>query len=250
MVGADLANLVNEAALIAARRDEDAVSADDLADALDRLVLGSERRVLVTEDERLRTAYHEAGHAIAGILTPGADPVRKVSILPRGKTLGVTLSAPDADRFSYDERYLRARLDVALAGRAAEALVEESVSTGAENDLRQATELARHMAGSWGMSAAIGPMTVLTDPDQAIAFPATSQPSDDTHRLLDHEVRAMLKDAQARVTALLTEHRTALDALATALVDHETLDEDAVRAAMAPALEAPALDVGISSPTR
>jgi cell division protease FtsH len=230
MVGADLANLVNEAALIAASRDEDAVAAKDLDDALDRLVLGSERRVLMTEAERRRTAYHEAGHAIVGMLTPGADPVRKVSIIPHGKTLGVTLSAPEADRFSYDEAYLRAKIDVALGGQVAEALVEEGISTGAENDLRQATELARHMAGTWGMSEAIGPMTVLTDPDQAIAYPATSKTSEATQRLLDDEVRRMLGESRTRVTALVTEHRTALDALAAALQERETLDEDAARA--------------------
>ena len=239
MVGADLANLVNEAALIAARRDEEAVASADLGEALDRLVLGSERRVLISPAERRRTAYHEAGHALAGMLTPGADPVRKVSIIPRGKTLGVTLAAPDADRFSYDETYLRARIDVALAGQAAESLVEEAISTGAENDLREATELARHMAGSWGMSDAIGPMTVLTDPDQAIAYPASSRPSDDTERLLDVEVRRILKASRARVDTLLATHRVALDALAGALVEHETLDERAAREVVDAAPAAP-----------
>jgi cell division protease FtsH len=231
MVGADLANVVNEAALIAARRDEDAVSMRDLTDALERLVLGSERRILMSPQERRRTAVHESGHAVIGLLTPGADPVRKVSIIPRGKTLGVTLSAPAADRFSYDVEYLQAKIDVMLAGYAAESLVYGAVSSGAENDLRQATELARHMAGSWGMSDAVGPMAVLADPDQAIAFPASSETSDDTQRLLDSEVRRILKEARDRVAMSLRTHRETLDRLTEALIERESLDEAAVREA-------------------
>jgi cell division protease FtsH len=232
MVGADLANVVNEAALIAARREAEAVSMHDLDIALERLVLGSERKVLITPEERRRTAYHEAGHAVVGMLTPDADPVRKVSIIPHGKTLGVTLSAPSSDRFNYDAAYLRAKMDVALAGQTAEAIVYGEVSTGAENDLRQATEIARHMAGSWGMSEAMGPMAVLHDEDQAIAYPASSETSEETQRLLDAEVRRMLKEARERVGDLLTGHREALDALADALVAHETLDEAAAHAAL------------------
>ena len=231
MVGADLANVVNEAALIAARRDEEAVSMSDLDGALERLVLGSERKVLITPEERRRTAYHEAGHAIVGMLTPQADPVRKVSIIPHGKTLGVTLSSPTVDRFNYDASDLRARIDVTLAGQAAEALVLGEVSTGAENDLRQATEIARHMAGSWGMSDAVGPMAVFHDADLAIAFPASSETSDDTQRLLDSEVRRILKEARQRVEALLDDHRAGLDALAAALIERETLDEAAAHEA-------------------
>jgi cell division protease FtsH len=249
MVGADLANVVNEAALIAARRDEEAVSMRDLTDALERLVLGSERRILMSPHERRRTAFHEAGHAIVGMLTSGADPVRKVSIIPHGKTLGVTLSAPAADRFSYDAQYLQAKIDVTLAGHAAESLVYGGVSTGAENDLRQATELARHMVGSWGMSEAIGPMTVLADSDQAIAFPASSETSDDTQRLLDSEVRRILKEARKRVASVLRTHRDALDRLAEALIERESLDEAAAReAAGLDADRAPASDAAPSIP--
>jgi cell division protease FtsH len=232
MVGADLANVVNEAALIAARRGEEAVSMADLDDALERLVLGSERKVLITPEERRRTAYHEAGHAIVGMLTPDADPVRKVSIIPHGKTLGVTLASPTIDRFNYDAAYLRAKIDVALAGQAAEELVLGEVSTGAENDLRQATEIARHMAGSWGMSDAVGPMAVLHDADHAIAYPASSESSDDTQRLVDSEVRRLLKEARERVETLLVAHRDGLDALAETLIERETLDEAAAHAAV------------------
>ena len=163
MVGADLANVVNEAALTAARRGHDAVTMGDLHDALEKLVLGTERRILLSPEERRRTAYHEAGHAIIGMLTPGADPVRKVSIIPRGIALGVTLSAPEADRFSYDRRYLLGKIKVALGGRVAEELVFDDITTGAQNDIKQATELARNMVGLWGMSDVIGPVTVITE---------------------------------------------------------------------------------------
>jgi cell division protease FtsH len=194
-------------------------------------VLGSERRVLMTAADRQRTAYHEAGHAIVGLLTAAADPVRKVSIIPHGEALGVTLSAPEADRFSYDEDYLRAKVDVALGGRCAEELVFGNVSTGAENDLRQATELARHMAGAWGMSDVIGPMTVVGDPDQMLAYPATAEHSEETRRLLDVAVREILDDGYDRVGILLRAHRDRLDALATALIERESLDAADARAA-------------------
>src|SRR5205814_3001309 len=140
MVGADLANLVNEAALLAARRAHEKVSTDDFTAALERIVLGAERKVMLSEDDRRRTATHEAGHAIVGMLTEGADPVRKVSIIPRGMALGVTFSAPDADRFNYDERHLRALIKVALGGRVAEELVFGDRTTGAESDIQQLTQ--------------------------------------------------------------------------------------------------------------
>ncbi|HET7518678.1 MAG TPA: ATP-dependent zinc metalloprotease FtsH, partial [Actinomycetes bacterium] len=164
MVGAELANLVNEAAILAARRGHGAVHQADFSDALEKIVLGSERRIVLSEAERRRTAYHEAGHALLGMLTPGADPVRKISIVPRGHALGVTFQSPDADRYSYSASYLRGRIAGMLAGRAAEELVYGDVTTGAENDLEQATGLAKQMVGRWGMSEAVGMMTVLPDP--------------------------------------------------------------------------------------
>ena len=147
MVGADLANVINEAALSAARRGHETVTMSDLHDALEKLVLGTERRILLSPEERQRTAYHEAGHAIIGMLTLGADPVRKVSIIPRGIALGATLSAPEADRFSYDRGYLLGKINVALGGRVAEELVYSEITTGAQNDIKQATEHARNMVG-------------------------------------------------------------------------------------------------------
>ena len=161
MVGADLANLVNEAALLATRRGHDTVDGADFADALERIVLGAERRVMMSLDDRRRTAYHEAGHAVVGMLTPGADPVRKVSIIPRGMSLGVTFAAPESDRFNYLEPELHARIKVALGGRVAEQLVFGETSTGAESDIEQLTAIARQMVGRWGMSAEVGPVAVL-----------------------------------------------------------------------------------------
>src|SRR6266508_3457664 len=160
MVGADLANLANEAALLAARRDHTAVTESDFTDALERIVLGAERQVMMSPDDRRRTAYHEGGHAIVGMLTDGADPVRKVSIIPRGMALGVTFAAPESDRFNYREPEVQAKVNVALAGRAAEQVVFGETSTGAESDIQQLTEIARQMVGRWGMSSAIGPVAV------------------------------------------------------------------------------------------
>ena len=157
MVGADLANVVNEAALLAARREHERVGMRILSDALEKLVLGTERRIVLSAAERERTAYHEAGHALVSMLTPGADPVRKVSIVPRERALGVTLSAPKADRFSYSRSYLEA-IAVALGGRVAEELVYGDVTTGAEHDIKEITELARNTVARWGMSEAIGPI--------------------------------------------------------------------------------------------
>jgi cell division protease FtsH len=229
MVGADLANVINEGALMAARREHQAVTMDDLQDALEKLVLGTERRILLSDEERRRTAYHEAGHAIIGMLLPSADPVRKVSIIPRGQALGVTLSAPAADRFSYDRAYLDAKLRVALGGRVAEELVFDSITTGAENDIRQVTELARHMVGQWGMSERIGPLFVV-DPDRAAAG-LHADGSEETARIVDEEVHRIVDDALDDVRHLLATHRPELDALAAALLQHETLDEDAAHAA-------------------
>jgi len=225
MVGADLANMVNEAALMAARRGQDAVTMADLHEALEKLVLGTERRILLSAADRRRTAYHEAGHAIIGMLTPGADPVRKVSIIPRGIALGVTLSAPEADRFSYDRGYLLGKLRVALGGRVAEELVFDDITTGAQNDIKLATELARNMVGLWGMSDVIGPVTVITEEGQ-MPLPGASDISPVTQQLVDEEVRHLIARAHEQVTQLMSSHRGQLDALAEALLAHETLDQD------------------------
>src|ERR671910_439573 len=231
MVGADLANLVNEAALTAARRGHDVVEEADVTDALERIVLGAERQVMMSYEDRRRTAYHEGGHAIVGMLTPGADPVRKVSIIPRGLALGVTFSAPESDRFSYQQRELVARIKVSLGGRAAEELVFGEISTGAESDLEQLTGLARHMVGRWGMSDALGPVAVLPRDGAGPFLPGNAEASPETQKLLDDEVRRIVAEAHDEVVTLLTENRARLDALASALLERETLDEDDAYAA-------------------
>jgi cell division protease FtsH len=241
MVGADLANLVNEAALLAARRNHEKVSPEDLSDALERIVLGAERKVMLSEDDRRRTAYHEAGHAIVGMMTPGADPVRKVSIIPRGSALGVTFSAPDADRFNFDQRHLIAQIKVALGGRSAEEIVFGDLTTGAESDIQQLTRIARHMVGRWGMSRAIGPIAVIPAEGVSPLLPGAAETSEATQRMVDEEVRRIVETAHAEVTELLRSHRAQLDSLVAALLERETLDEaDAYAAASLPRNQAAA----------
>jgi cell division protease FtsH len=198
----------------------------DLTDALERIVLGAERRVLMSNEDRRRTAYHEGGHAIVGMLTPGADPVRKVSIIPRGMALGVTFSAPDADRFNYLEPEVLAKIKVALGGRVAEEIVFGEISTGAESDIEQLTALARQMVGRWGMSDALGPISVIPRDGSGSFLPGAAEVSPETQKLLDEEVRRIVADAHDQVVTLLTENRARLDALASALLEHETLDEE------------------------
>jgi cell division protease FtsH len=231
MVGADLANLVNEAALLAARRSHDVVQEADFTDALERIVLGAERQVMISEEDRRRTAYHEGGHAIVGMLTEGADPVRKVSIIPRGLALGVTFAAPESDRFSYREPEVQARIKVALGGRAAEEVVFQEASSGAESDIEQLTAIARQMVGRWGMSPAIGPIAVLPRDGAGPLLPGAAEVSPDTQKLIDDEVRRLVDEAHQQVVALLRQHRDKLDSLATALLEHETLDEEDAYAA-------------------
>ena len=158
--GADIALLVNEAALFAARRDHPKVEQRDFTEAIEKILLGAERQVVMTDADRRRTAYHESGHALVGMLTPGADPVRKISIIPRGQALGVTLSTPDSDRYNYRREELMAKIKVALGGRAAEKVIFDEISTGAESDIQNLTQVARGMVGRWGMSDAIGPIAV------------------------------------------------------------------------------------------
>ena len=244
MVGADLANLVNEAALLAARRGHDAVTAADFSDSLERIVLGAERKIMMSAADRRRTAYHEAGHAVVGMLTPGADPVRKISIIPRGEALGVTFSAPDTDRFNYARSELRAKIKVALGGRAAEQIVFCEPSTGAESDLQQLTAIARQMVGRWGMSEAVGPVSVIPAAARGPLMPGASETSPHTQDLVDAEVHRIVEAGYAEVVELLEQNRMRLDSLAIALLDHETLDEAAAYAAAgvnrpAPATSAP-----------
>ncbi|HZX01726.1 ATP-dependent zinc metalloprotease FtsH [Kribbella sp.] len=231
MTGADLANLLNEAALAAARQGESQITMRDLTDALEKIQLGTARNVVMPADERRRTAYHEGGHALLGMIQKGADPVRKVSIIPRGRALGVTLSTPETDRYGYDVEYLRGRIIGALGGMAAEQEVLGVVTTGAESDLETATRIARSMVGRWGMSEAIGPVSVLPAEGDA----RMAGVSDELLNTVDEEVRRLIEQCYADARRLLREHRPQLDSIADQLLEHETLDEpDAYAAAGIP----------------
>jgi cell division protease FtsH len=227
MVGADLSNLANEAALMAARRNHEKVQMADFTDALEKIVLGAPRGTVLSPEDRKRVAYHEAGHALVGMLTPGADPVRKVSIIPRGQALGVTFAAPDDDRANYEESWLLAKIKVALGGRVAEEVVFGTITTGAESDIQQLTQIARGMVGRWGMSEAVGPIAVLPQDQNGPLLPGSQAASETTQRLVDDEVRRIVEESYAEVRQLLTERRDQLDSLTDALLRGETLDEDA-----------------------
>ena len=228
--GADLRNLVNEAALLAARRAQDQVAHSDFLDALEKIVLGPERPLLMSFHDRERIAYHEAGHAILGLVVPGADPVNRVTIVPRGQALGVTYQRPDSDRYNYPEAYLRARIIGIMGGRAAEELVFNSKTTGAENDIEQATNLAVRMVTRWGMSDKLG-MVQLAAPENPYlsrgqgGYGSSKAFSEETARMIDVEVFKIIKDSEEEAKRLLNLHRKELDALANALLEQETLDE-------------------------
>jgi cell division protease FtsH len=235
MVGADIANLANEAALLAARRGHQKVQRLDFTDSLEKIILGAPRGIILSDEEKRRTAYHEAGHAIVGMLTPGADPVRKVSIIPRTMSLGVTISSPDNERTNYDVEYLHGRIRVALGGRIAEELVYDSMSAGAESDIQQLTGIARQMVGRWGMSQAVGPIAVIPSDAQGPLLPGVSEVSETTQQLIDSEVRRIVEEQYQVVTRLLSENRDKLDSLTERLLDQETLDmDDAYNAAGVP----------------
>src|SRR5436305_3136470 len=206
MVGADLANLANEAALLAARRNHDKVQMADFTDSLEKILLGSPRGIVLSPADRERTAYHESGHALVGMLTPEADPVRKVSIIPRGMALGVTLSTPEADRVSYSREELEAKIRVSLGGRAAEEVVYGKITTGAESDLQQLTQIARQMVGRWGMSEKLGPLALLPSDGAGPLLPGVSETSPQTQWLIDQEVQRLVDELHAEVTELLTTH--------------------------------------------
>ena len=224
MVGADLANLANEAALLAARRAHDQVTMADFSDALEKIELGTARKLLLTPEDKRRTAYHEAGHALVGMLTPGADPVRKISIIPRTMSLGVTVSAPESDRFNYDKQSLIAHIKVATGGRAAEEVVFGDETTGAESDIRQATSLARNMVGRFGMSDEIGFLAVLPQNGDTPGWPGYSEVSERTRQRIDDEMRRIVDEAHDEAVQLLEENRERLAALAEALLQAETLE--------------------------
>jgi cell division protease FtsH len=238
--GADLALIVNEAALFAARRGHAAVEQRDFTDAIEKIILGAERQIVMTDADRERTAYHESGHALVGMLTPGADPVRKVSIIPRGQALGVTLSTPETDRYGYGRHELIARIKVALGGRVAEQVVYGDTTTGAESDIQNLTRIARGMVARWGMSEELGPLAIADGPQDGFLLPGSTPASPATLQRVDEETRRIVEEAEDEVIGLLEGERGRLDALARALLEQETLDQaDAYRIA---GVEEPALE--------
>ncbi|HWV88096.1 MAG TPA: ATP-dependent zinc metalloprotease FtsH [Capillimicrobium sp.] len=224
MTGADLALLANEASLFAARRGHEKVRQEDFTDAIEKIILGAERQIVMTTADRERTAYHEAGHALVGMLTEGADPVRKISIIPRGQALGVTLSTPETDRYGYTYEELLAKIKVALGGRAAERLVYGDMTTGAESDIQNLTQVARGMVGRWGMSEAIGPVAVTDGRQDGPLLPGISPASPATQQLVDDEVRRIIDEAEHDVLLLLERERDRLESLTRTLLERETLD--------------------------
>jgi cell division protease FtsH len=232
MAGADLANLVNEAAVLAARKNKSVVEMQDFEEAKDKVMLGVERRSLVlTEDERKLTAYHEAGHAIVAIKIPGSDPIHKVTIIPRGRALGLTASLPEVDRHNYSKDWLVGSLAMFFGGRVAEEIVfgAEKITTGAGNDIERATGLARRMVTQFGMSEKVGPLAV-GDKEQEIflgrEFAQRREISERTAQLVDDEVKRLVDEAYARATEILLANRPLLDVIAAALLERETIDRD------------------------
>ena len=230
--GADLKNLANEAALLAARRDQSEVQQKDFLDSLEKIVLGPERPLLLTHEDRERIAYHESGHAILGLLVPGADPVHRVTIVPRGRALGVTYQRPQTDRYSYPEAYLRAKIVGLLGGRAAEEVVYGTRTTGAENDIEQATTLARNMVARWGMSDAVGMVQLAPHQNQYLGgvagFGSEKPFSEETARIIDVEVQRIIDACHEEARRLLSRHRKELDSLVQALLARETIGEQEI----------------------
>jgi cell division protease FtsH len=249
--GADLKNLVNEAALLAARREQNDVRHKDFLDALEKIVLGPERPLLMSRADRERIAYHEGGHAILGLVVPGADPVNRVTIVPRGQALGVTYQRPDSDRYNYPEAYLRAKIVGMLGGRAAEEIVYDTKTTGAENDIEQATGLARRMVTRWGMSEQLGMVQLAPRENPYLGGPdgyAGARPfSEETAEAIDAEVLKIISESHEEAKRLLNAHRQQLDKLAEALLLRETLNEQEILEVTglppAPALETVMLPV-------
>ena len=231
MSGADLANLVNEAALTAVRSGEDSIQANHFEEARDRTIMGLKRESMaMTDAEKEMTAYHEAGHALCAAVLPNADPVHKVTIIPRGMSLGVTMMLPEEERYSDNQDHLEDRLAVKMGGRVAEDLVFGVLSNGAGHDLVTATELARKMVREWGMSDAVGPMAWGSHNQVFLGdeMLAAREYSDETARVIDKEVQRILCDQEDRCRKLLTDHRNALDLIARALLEHETISGDEV----------------------
>jgi cell division protease FtsH len=236
--GADLANLVNEAALFAARENAQDVRMDHFDRARDKILMGSERRSMaMSEDEKTLTAYHEAGHAIVGRLVPEHDPVYKVTIIPRGRALGVTMYLPEGDKYSMNKVAIESQLCSLYGGRVAEELIfgEDKVTTGASNDIERATKIARNMVTKWGLSDELGPIAYSEDEDEVFLGRSVTQHksvSDDTARKIDEVVRAILDRAYGRTTTILSENIDKLHRMAKLLLEYETIDVPQIDAVM------------------
>ena len=236
--GADLANLVNEAALLAARRNRRLVTQSEFEDAKDKVMMGAERRSMVmTEEEKLATAYHEAGHALVSVKVPGGDPLHKVTIIPRGRALGITMNLPERDKLSYSKQWCEARIAMSFGGRIAEQLIygKDHLNTGASSDITQATELARSMVTEWGMSEKLGPLRYNENQQEVFLGHAITQRqnmSEDTAKLIDQEVRRIVTEGEAKAREVLTAHRTELEAITQGLMEFETLTGEEVKALM------------------
>ena len=231
--GADLANLVNEAALNAARYNQKVVRMHDFEFAKDKVLMGSERRsMIISEEEKKVTAIHEAGHALLAVVLPNADPIHKVTIIPRGMALGVTMQLPEGDKFNYTRDYLMDQIAILLGGRLAEDLTNGGMTTGAGNDLERSTEVARKMVCEWGMSDAMGPLTFGKKEEQIFLGREIAQHQDyseDTAIRIDHEIKRIVTANYERAKTLLQDHRVALDKIAEELLGREVLDADQVR---------------------
>jgi cell division protease FtsH len=228
MSGADLANLVNEAALLATREDKQAVDAADLDAALDKVILGAKREEVITDKDKRATAYHEVGHALVGWLTPRSDPVHKVTIIPRGRALGVTQFMPEEDRISHNESQIKAKLLTLMGGRAAERLIYDDLSTGAAMDLEQATRLVRKMVTQWGMSERVGPVSFKTMAEHPFLGREMAEPRDHSEhmqQIIDEEVARILREADEQAYRLLEEHRDEMERLTEVLIEREVLTE-------------------------
>ncbi len=254
--GADLANLVNEAALFAARANKKLVGMEEMERAKDKIMMGVERKSMVmSEDEKRLTAYHEAGHAVIGLSVPAHDPVYKVSIIPRGRALGVTMFLPEEDRYSYSKERLESQISSLFGGRIAEELVfgPERVTTGASNDIQRATEIARNMVTKWGLSDRLGPLTYSEEQAEVFLGHSVTQHktvSDETAHIIDEEIRKIIDRNYQRSNRILTEHRTKLDAMADALIRYETIDSEQIQDIMQGREPRPPAEWTDSGPTR
>ncbi|NNJ95282.1 MAG: AAA family ATPase, partial [Halobacteria archaeon] len=238
--GADLENLMNEAALLAGRANRDKVDARLLDAARDKIVLGAEKETVLNEEEKQRVAYHESGHALLACLLPHTDPLAKVTIIPRGRALGVTEQMPEEERYTLSESYLRDRIAIMLGGRLAEKIVFDEISSGAEDDLKQATTLARRMISQWGMSKKLGPVAFRRGEEHIFLGREMAQQrdfSEHTAQLIDDEVRELVGELEGRAHEILAAHREQLDTLAAALLEHEILEADQIQALLNTSLQ-------------